>query len=101
MGTLVTLAVAIVILAVASRLLWPRDAKAPMPLYVGTIAGAFFVGVFAGSLAEGRDLWRTVQSAFLLGGVITVVAAISWFKVKPPGQQETPSKPEARRSRQR
>jgi hypothetical protein len=96
MGTLVTLVVGVLLLLVVARLTWPRNARAPMPLYVGTITGAFLIGLFAGSMAEGRGLERSLQSALILGPVIGVVAGISWFRVKAP---ESPPDPPVGRGR--
>ncbi|HXH20537.1 MAG TPA: hypothetical protein VNN10_00805 [Dehalococcoidia bacterium] len=84
MGFLVTLFVSVAILLVVARLTWPRDARAPMPLYVATIVLAFFAGSVAGSLADGRSLERTLQTAALVSAAIALVAVVSWFRVKAP-----------------
>jgi hypothetical protein len=85
MGTLITLVVAIVILAAASRLLWPRSRRPPLPLYAGTIFAAFFAGMMLGQLAEGRDAGRAFERAGLISPLILLVALISWFKINPDG----------------
>ena len=101
MGTLITLVVAVPILAVVARLTWPRSARPPLPLYAGTIVGAFFVGIVAGSLAEGRGLERTLQVAAMLSAAIALVALVSWFRVKPPPPQREPEPEAARRREER
>lgn len=90
MGILVTLAVSIVILAVVARILWPRNARAPLPLYAGTIFLAFFVGSFAGQVAEGRTAAKALESAGLISPLILIVALISWFRVGSGGAGQPP-----------
>jgi predicted MFS family arabinose efflux permease len=87
MGLALTLVIAVAILLVVSRLTWPRDARAPMPLYVGTIVAAFFIGSVAGSLVDGRDLGRSLQFALVMSAAIALVAVVSWFRVKAPGSK--------------
>jgi hypothetical protein len=88
MSTLITIVVALAILVVVSRSLWPRNRRAPFPLYVGTIVGAFFVGFMAGSLADGREFWRSLQFAGIVVPVMGAVAALSWLRIKSPGAED-------------
>jgi hypothetical protein len=90
MGLVLTLVIAVAILLVISRLTWPRDARAPLPLYAGTITFAFFVGSVAGSLVDGRDLGRTLQFALMMSAAIVLVAVVSWFRVKAPEPKPEP-----------
>jgi hypothetical protein len=90
MGLVLTLVIAVAILLAISRLTWPRDARAPLPLYAGTITFAFFVGSVAGSLVDGRDLGRTLQFALMMSAAIALVAVVSWFRVKAPEPKPDP-----------
>ncbi len=101
MGTLITLAVAVAILGLAARFAWPRRVRAPLPLYAGTIVVAFVIGIIAGSLAEGRGIRRTLEFAGMLAPLIGAVAVVSWFRVKPPEQDEARKLEESRAERRR
>ncbi len=83
MPTLVTLAVAVPLLFAASRLLWPRAGRPPLPLYAVTIALVFFAGLMAGAIVGGRDLGDSARKAAVLAAAITVVAVVSWFRITP------------------
>lgn len=85
MSTLVTLAVAVPLLFAASRLLWPRAGRPPLPLYAVTIALVFFAGLMAGAIVDGRDLGDSARKAAVLAAAITVVAVVSWFRITPSG----------------
>ncbi len=84
MSVLVTLVVSVAVLYGLSRLLWPQGEKPPIGLYVGTIAAAFFIGLMAGGVVDGKEMRHAAGSAVILAGLIAVVALVSWFKINPP-----------------